>query len=201
MANDDGDITLGPGKLLGLFFMLVAICGVFFAIGYSLGKTSAREQAVNDRVAVNASLGAPAVTESSAGKPSAVVVNKNEPQAAVSEDQVDPKQPTSMTFYNAVKKSDGTSQPLAAGAPEGTSAKPSAVKAADPRASQNTAPVEVAAAKPPAEVKATALDAAKPVATAGGSYVVQIVAVSREERRRGISGCLAQEELQRFRGE
>ena len=27
--------------------MLVMICGVFFAIGYSLGKTSAREQALN----------------------------------------------------------------------------------------------------------------------------------------------------------
>ena len=55
MATEDSDITIGPGKLLGLFFMLVAICGVFFAIGYSLGKTSAREQAMNDKPPLSAS--------------------------------------------------------------------------------------------------------------------------------------------------
>ena len=38
MAADDTEITLGVGKLLGLFFLLAAICGVFFSIGYSLGK-------------------------------------------------------------------------------------------------------------------------------------------------------------------
>ena len=47
MEDEERDITIGPGKLLGLFFMLVVICGVFFAIGYSLGKTSPREQALN----------------------------------------------------------------------------------------------------------------------------------------------------------
>ena len=198
MANDDGDITLGPGKLLGLFFMLVAICGVFFAIGYSLGKTSAREQAMNDKAAVNASLGSPAVTESSAGKPSAVVVNRNEPQTAAPEEQADPKQQTSMTFYNAVKKSDGTSQPLAAGTQAGIPAKPSAAKAADPRASQNTAPVEVASAKPPVEVKTTALDDAKPVSSTGGSYVVQIAAVSREEDAAALAGALRKKSYKVF---
>ena len=34
MEAEERDITIGPGKLLGLFFMLVMICGVFFAIGY-----------------------------------------------------------------------------------------------------------------------------------------------------------------------
>jgi len=42
MEAEERDVTIGPGKLLGLFFMLVVICGVFFAIGYSLGKTSTR---------------------------------------------------------------------------------------------------------------------------------------------------------------
>ena len=56
MATEDTDITIGPGKLLGLFFMLVTICGVFFAIGYSLGKTSAREQAMNDKTPLSVSL-------------------------------------------------------------------------------------------------------------------------------------------------
>ena len=44
MAAEDTEITLGMGKLLGLFFMLAATCGIFFAVGYSLGKTAARVQ-------------------------------------------------------------------------------------------------------------------------------------------------------------
>jgi hypothetical protein len=82
MATEETDITLGPGKLLGLFFMLVAVCGVFFAVGYSLGKTSAREQAINDKTSLSASLTAPAVGDSNAAKPSAVVSGKADQQAA-----------------------------------------------------------------------------------------------------------------------
>ncbi|MGE5113077.1 MAG: SPOR domain-containing protein [Acidobacteriaceae bacterium] len=38
--QQDTEFTLGTGKLLGLFFMLVILCGVFFSLGYSLGKGS-----------------------------------------------------------------------------------------------------------------------------------------------------------------
>ena len=36
----DTEITLSTGKLLGIFFGLVVICGVFFTMGYLLGKSS-----------------------------------------------------------------------------------------------------------------------------------------------------------------
>jgi DedD protein len=39
-ASQDTEITLGTGKLLVLFFSLVAICALFFALGYSLGRKS-----------------------------------------------------------------------------------------------------------------------------------------------------------------
>ncbi len=39
-SSQDTEITLGTGKLLFLFFGLVAICAVFFALGYSLGRKS-----------------------------------------------------------------------------------------------------------------------------------------------------------------
>lgn len=39
-ASQDTEITLGTGKLLVLFFGLVAVCAVFFALGYSLGRKS-----------------------------------------------------------------------------------------------------------------------------------------------------------------
>jgi DedD protein len=39
-SSEDTEITLGTGKLLVLFFGLVAICALFFALGYSLGRRS-----------------------------------------------------------------------------------------------------------------------------------------------------------------
>ena len=38
--QQDTEIVLGTGKLLGIFFVLVAICGTFFGLGYALGRNS-----------------------------------------------------------------------------------------------------------------------------------------------------------------
>jgi cell division septation protein DedD len=38
-ANDT-EITLSTGKLLGIFFAIAIVCGVFFTMGYLLGKSS-----------------------------------------------------------------------------------------------------------------------------------------------------------------
>jgi len=40
-GSDDTEITLGTGKMLALFFGLVALCAVFFGMGFKLGKSSA----------------------------------------------------------------------------------------------------------------------------------------------------------------
>jgi cell division septation protein DedD len=39
-SSQDTEITLGTGKLLALFFGLVGVCALFFALGYSLGRKS-----------------------------------------------------------------------------------------------------------------------------------------------------------------
>lgn len=39
-SSPDTEITLGTTKLLVLFFALVAICALFFSLGYSLGRKS-----------------------------------------------------------------------------------------------------------------------------------------------------------------
>jgi len=39
-STQDTEITLGTGKLLVLFFSLVGVCALFFALGYSLGRKS-----------------------------------------------------------------------------------------------------------------------------------------------------------------
>ena len=40
MGSQDTEITLGTGKMLTLFFGLVALCGLFFGLGFSLGRGS-----------------------------------------------------------------------------------------------------------------------------------------------------------------
>jgi len=47
-ASGDTEITLGTGKMLVLFFGLVALCAVFFGMGFSLGKSTVKTAVVAD---------------------------------------------------------------------------------------------------------------------------------------------------------
>lgn len=194
MATDDGDITIGPLKLLGLFFMLVAICGVFFAIGYSLGKTSAREQALNDKTPMNASLSVPMVGDSGAPKPSAGVPVKNQPDSNTATEQEKTPQGPDLTFFNAVKKSDSTQTAV----PTSGKAAPATTDGSK-ATSASTTPKEIASVIPAASVPeptVTAKTAQKaepsPAVTSAvnGAYVVQIAAVTREEDATALAGAL-----------
>jgi DedD protein len=40
MGDQDEEVKLGTGRLLGLFFGLVIVCALFFSLGYSLGRRS-----------------------------------------------------------------------------------------------------------------------------------------------------------------
>ena len=141
-TSQDTEITLDTGKMLALFFGLVAVCAVFFGMGFSLGRSSVRI----------ASPDVPATTTVTTGgqRPSAV---KTTGAAA----------PADMTFYKAVESKDGNSQPVvkeaAAAAPETT---PPATTAADPTApaSSNSYFVQVAAVSK-AEDAAALVDALK----------------------------------------
>ena len=85
-SSQDTEITLGTGKLLFLFFGLVGICALFFAVGYSLGRKSEPNLA-----AMNPASGpqvAPSTTKSSSG--------------------TTPAQP--MTFYKNVEQKDASPQ-------------------------------------------------------------------------------------------
>ena len=62
----DTEITLGTGKLLGIFFALTVLCAVFFTLGYLLGKSTA----AGGHTEIIATV--PSGGISSAGKPSAI---------------------------------------------------------------------------------------------------------------------------------
>jgi DedD protein len=90
-TSQDTEITLGTGKMLALFFGLVVICALFFGMGFSLGRNSAK----------------PAIADASAGttvtsggvRPSADKTTSNAPSPAAD-----------MTFYKAVANKDADSQ-------------------------------------------------------------------------------------------
>ncbi len=102
----DTEITLGVGKLLGLFFLLVVLCGVFLGIGYSLGKSSAK----GDTAATTAEA-APAGSISNAPKPGASQTSQAaKPADCPAGQNCDQQQnsQTDLTFYKAVEQKDAT---------------------------------------------------------------------------------------------
>jgi DedD protein len=90
-SSEDTEITLGTGKLLFLFFGLVGICALFFALGYSLGRKSE-----------------PAVTTASAAVTSQPVPSGSKTSGAA------PASPP-MTFYKNVEQKDANAELTPAG--------------------------------------------------------------------------------------
>lgn len=80
-STQDTEITLGTGKLLFLFFGLVGICALFFAVGYSLGRKS--EPSITTASAAASPQIVPGTTKASSGSPAAP-----------------------MTFYKSVEQKD-----------------------------------------------------------------------------------------------
>jgi DedD protein len=144
-TSQDTEITLGTGKMLALFFGLVALCAVFFGMGFSLGRSSVRIASpdIPPATAVN----------TSAARPSAVKTTSATP-------------PPDMTFYKTVATKEGNNQPapkeVSTPAPEASApaavAEPAAEPAAPPPA--NSYFVQVAAVTK-AEDAAALVDALK----------------------------------------
>lgn len=109
-SSEDTEITLGTGKLLVLFFGLVAICALFFALGYSLGRKS--EPAL-------ASAAAPVMPPTSANTSKASGGSAAPP----------------MTFYKAVEQKEASSDltPPADTKTDATAAASSATPATTPQ--------------------------------------------------------------------
>jgi DedD protein len=83
-SSEDTEITLGTGKLLVLFFGLVGVCALFFALGYSLGRKSE-----------------PAVTTASAALTPQTSSNTTKANGGSTANSAPP-----MTFYKAVEQKD-----------------------------------------------------------------------------------------------
>jgi DedD protein len=93
-GSQDTEITLGTARLLSLFFGLVIVCAVFFALGYTLGRKS-------DVGTASAAGTLPLPGASSAAKPAGSAAS------------------APMTFYKNVEQKD--TNPQLTPAPEATS--------------------------------------------------------------------------------
>lgn len=105
MVEQDTEITLGAGKILGLFFGLVILCGIFFGAGYTLGKNASSTQ-------TGAITPAAGGTTTGAAKPSPNIAGQ---QPTKSQDCPTPDgcgQPKSddLTFYKTVEQSEPDAQ-------------------------------------------------------------------------------------------
>jgi len=194
MASDDTEITLGMGKLLGLFFLLVAICGVFFSIGYSLGKSTAREQALNDQPAEALAASPPArAASSSEDKPSAVVAVKSDREQPAQNEASTSNPQTNLTFYKAVQQSGSGVQVTPKETPPASQTKaPGATEPSSSTTSQNANPSNATVGNRTPGINHTA-----PV-TGPGTLVVQIAAISREDDAVALAGALRKKDYNVF---
>ncbi len=182
MAEEDTEITLGMGKLLGLFFMLAATCGIFFAVGYSLGKTAEREQALKNQPAQTL----PADPDVANAKPAGAAASEG--KASPADSGGSEKQPApDLTFYRAVKQNPGEQtkpeQELKSAESAKASSNSPAVKSHETPAAVKSS--QVAKADTPASPAALV-----PQASPSGTFLVQIAAVTHEEDAAALAGAL-----------
>jgi DedD protein len=97
MESQDTEITLGAGKMLGLFFGLVALCAVFFGLGFSLGRKSAQPSLLSAE---------PSAAGMPAARPGAVK------STGPSTPSTQPGEP--LSFYKAVEQKQANPQLAAA---------------------------------------------------------------------------------------
>jgi DedD protein len=172
--EQDTEITLGTAKLLGLFFGLVIICAVFFALGYTLGRKS--------------DVGFTAATPSS---PLQASPNVSKPTVAP-QPQAQP-----MTFYKAVEQQNANPQLTPAVDSASSTAAPAkqpmgTASAAAPAPSSATT---TEAATSPSETTGPP-DPMAPIPA--GGYFVQVAAVSKQEDAQALVDALKQKQYPAF---
>jgi DedD protein len=171
-VSQDTEITLDAGKLLGLFFSLVILCGISLGIGYWLGRNSAKQALATASPVAAAGASAnqaplvgskPAAAQAPAQPvpskaPDCVSGDNCPPQAAASS-------ATDLTFYQAVQQKESHPQ-LAPPPParEAASSTGNTAAAADARG------------------------------TLGNGYVVQIAAVRNQDDAKLLSETLRKQQ-------
>jgi DedD protein len=175
-SSQDTEITLGTAKLLGLFFGLVIVCAVFFALGYTLGRKS-------DTGLAATSPAIPLQTPSNGPKPAGSASGQPAPP---------------MTFYKAVEQKDANPQLTPAASTDATSAAPAPAAGQAPASTTDTA----TASSPGTSAPGHSTQPANPpdpmgvLPTAG--YFVQVAAVSKQDDAEALVDALKKKQYPAF---
>lgn len=169
-VENDPEITLSATTLLGIFFGLVLVCGVFFGFGYSTGRRG-NEASSTNIPAANAPDANSAPAASHTPKPSAM-------------ESLQPANNNGTPDTNTITESlDEDSTPD--NTPSQTPAP--AVKSATPTPTPVSKPVaSLPVSLPPSTTNAV------PMTSKGGSVMVQIAAVTRPEDANALAAALRQ---------
>jgi cell division septation protein DedD len=177
--KEASEITLSTASLLGIFFGLVLICGVFFGLGYSMGRGSERG------AIASGSGGAPAINDA---EPVETPAAENAKSAALTplEQQDGMQAPVTAALMSAASRPKAEAvEPPGASTPDAPKvdapklAAP-ATPAPAPRPAANSSAIPAPAPRPAANPSATA---ATDTGAASDSKepMVQIAAVARQE--------------------
>ena len=180
MADDrDTEFTLSTGKLLAFFFGMVVICGIFFSLGYGVGRNSS--SAASTTVLDSSSLST--VQNSGAAKPSASKpVTSNEIAALQASAQHNEQKPCVPGDANCASQStDASSHPVVDPSKSGSPTK-AETKAAG------------AANKAMSVARTPELSGAQPNA----GFMVQVAAVSKQEDADALVNALRKKQYPVF---
>jgi DedD protein len=132
-GNQDTEITLGVGRLLGMFFGLVILCAISLGAGYWLGRNSVRQEAAGNATGDETRA---ARAHTSGIKPGAATAAVAKTSDCAAGDNCTPQATTpnsaDLTFYQSVRQDN----PQPKLTPPETPA--SAAPAADPHATLGT---------------------------------------------------------------
>jgi cell division septation protein DedD len=170
-SSQDTEITLGTAKLLGLFFGLVAICAVFFALGYTLGRKG-------DSGLAGATTLAP------------VPANGARPASSGA------APPAQMTFYKAVEQPTVNPQLTPASAVAASSDGAAASPSSAPATSSSATPSSSSGTPSPGAQSAGPPDPMAPVP--GTGYFVQVAAVTKQEDADALVDALKKKQYAAF---
>lgn len=168
----ESELTLSTPVLLGIFFGIVLVCGIFFGIGYSMGRRSGEAKAV-----AAAQNGSPSTSSDGTGavasglpKPSAVQqMTSPAAQAATS--------PYDSTASQTPSTTEQTVEPTQQAVQQDTTPRLTPVPAA-------TKPVKPVTVTPAPQTAAT------PAAAETGTIMVQVAAVSHQPDAEALVSAL-----------
>jgi cell division septation protein DedD len=173
----DSEITLNATTLLGIFFGLVLVCGVFFGFGYSMGRRGTEAPAASTPAA-NASDNSPAPAATHAPKPSAMESLQTADSSSSSTNSNTVSEPLDADSTST----SSSTQPTAPAAPAVT-ASASATK---------PTPASVRPVLKPVSLPTAPASAPVPPAYGGAPVMVQIAAVSHQEDANVLVSALRQ---------